>query len=612
MGTSRRQLCVAVMVALTCTCARASVTDTIALDKRLEKNVTIEVVHARLADVAADLTKQTGVTIRAGTSAQDWKPRERKVTIFAEDVPAGDLIHEIAALLDFELTASGKEGQWEYRFWLDRKSRQAEDEAVAASEKENKERITKAYQAALDVADEALGLTYGEALAKRASSPWLAFLGGADTGRACAKILSYLNKQGADSRSQFLAGRVIALNVADMPAEVQQAVRQAAGGTLAGYVERDSDDPVEITSVTIQPSCDDNSYVLPGQMVFGCTAGGLSADDQTYEEAVASLPLVSPNSPLSKFIGEFALRVESGDDPASLEQEFEASLEKDGGLLRRFFDHDSPTRDNPPTDPELTRDIEIKKVGEEPSDPMETGCDPEPAGAYVREISRATGWPVLFESFNSLNNFPALIVPGKQPLYKVLIALEEAGYLWRRQSGILLVWPEDRLARRASEISEALVAHYERLWETQGTLSLDDHAALVSSLTDYQIAKGLWTSRLHGMFDPSICNAEPGYRDMLRLYCSLSKLQKALLVTEGGLPLIQLDGQQWQRMQTILADEMAGVSPYGGVIKLQPTDGYPALSIVVMEHGKEQPQVSSYQFCMPSKNWDDESMEEQQ
>ena len=430
MGYRIGLLLAVLFCALSSVSAQTSITETIALDKRLEKKVTIEVVHTKLADVTDSLAKQTGVTIKAGTSVKDWKPRERKVTIFAKDIPAGELLKEIAALLDFKLTASGKEGRWEYRLWLDRKSRQQEEEAVAASKNADQEKIDRASGTALDVADEALRMTQAEAMAKRESSPWLAFLGGTYTGRGLAKMISYLNKQRPEDRAMFLSGESIEWNVADLPADVQLAVIQAAAGTLARFDAGGSDASGEVTQVTIEPSPDDDSSIITGVLLFGYHAGGSTEDDPPYQQSMGSLPIVNPGSPISKFLGEFAIRAESGSDPQALEQEFEALLmETDGSLVRDYFNHDSPTRDNPPTDPELTREIEIKKVGEGRSDPTETGCDPELAGEYVREISRATGWPVLFESFDSLNNFPALIKLGKQPLYKVLIALEESGYL---------------------------------------------------------------------------------------------------------------------------------------------------------------------------------------
>ena len=42
-------------------------------DPRLDKKVTIAVVHTKLEDVVKQLSEQSGVEIKAGTGARDWK-----------------------------------------------------------------------------------------------------------------------------------------------------------------------------------------------------------------------------------------------------------------------------------------------------------------------------------------------------------------------------------------------------------------------------------------------------------------------------------------------------------------------------------------------------------
>ncbi len=89
--THRTGLLLAILIcSLSAVGVGTSVTDTMDLDRRLDKKVTIEVVHTNLADLAERLTRQTGVTIRARTSNKDWKVRERKVTVIARDMTTGD------------------------------------------------------------------------------------------------------------------------------------------------------------------------------------------------------------------------------------------------------------------------------------------------------------------------------------------------------------------------------------------------------------------------------------------------------------------------------------------------------------------------------------------
>lgn len=586
----------------------ASVTETIDLDKRLDKKVTIEVIHTKLADVAAELTKQTGITIKAGTSVKDWKPRERKVTIQAKDVPAGDLVKEIAHLLGFQLTVSGKEPAWTYSFWQDRKSRLAEDEAVTAGEKAGKERYRKALQGALDVADQALGMTSAEAMAKKASSPWLAFLGGTDSGRALSNILSYFNKQCPDDRSLFLSGKAIDLETADLPPDVQQAVRDAGKSPLAQFGDDGAEEGyTEVTRLTIEPSNVDYAQIIAGEIQF-VSAGSVLAPDgsseqESYVNYMGSLPIAGSDSAIGNMLGEFALELESGRDPDELAAEMESRLDP-AEFAEAFFHRESSTEKNPPTDPELTREIEIKEFRKEVGEPFDVECGPEDAGLFMKELARATGWSVLFESFDELNNLTSLVVLGKQPLYKVLIALEKAGYLWERGEGTLRIRPDDWLTRRAPEISEALIAQYMRLYDKQGRLTLDDVAALVSSLTDTQLVKGLNRTDLGEIVDWQVQDPDgPGVRDILRLYRSMTPAQKAALVSESSLRISQLTADQVQRLKGIIARELPNITMIYAVIDLKFSEDATIahISIAVLKEGATEHEMIEHSLYLPLK-----------
>lgn len=92
-------------------------------DPRLDKKVTLEVSHTKLEDAVKSLAEQTGVVIKAGSGQRDWRVRERKVTIYAKDVPAGQVMTEISKLLGYFLSQDGKKDEWTYLFWQDQKSR---------------------------------------------------------------------------------------------------------------------------------------------------------------------------------------------------------------------------------------------------------------------------------------------------------------------------------------------------------------------------------------------------------------------------------------------------------------------------------------------------------
>ncbi|MCX6377634.1 MAG: hypothetical protein NTU88_16645, partial [Armatimonadetes bacterium] len=119
-------------------------------DKRLDKKVTIEVDHTKLEDVVKSLSEQSGVTVKAGTGTRDWKVRERHVTIRAKDMPLGRMMDEITGLLGYYLSREGKEGEWTYIIWQDKKSRDLEAEMMTAEKEAAAQRAKETRQSAVD------------------------------------------------------------------------------------------------------------------------------------------------------------------------------------------------------------------------------------------------------------------------------------------------------------------------------------------------------------------------------------------------------------------------------------------------------------------------------
>jgi len=76
-----------------------------AADSRLAQKVTYQGGYKRLHAIAEELTKQTGVTIRAGINKQDWRVRDIPVIVCVKDMPLGKLLERIAQCTHVRLVA---------------------------------------------------------------------------------------------------------------------------------------------------------------------------------------------------------------------------------------------------------------------------------------------------------------------------------------------------------------------------------------------------------------------------------------------------------------------------------------------------------------------------
>lgn len=531
-------------------------------DRRLDQKVTVQIIHTKLEDVAASLTKQSGVIVKAGTGTRDWKVRETRVTIQAKDIPLANALDDIATLLGYHISREGKDGEWTYIIWQDKKSRDLEAEMLTAEEEAAAKRASETRQAALDVAEKAAKMTPEEARKLRVSDPTLAYLGGTKSGRGYAQLFASL---GQTERELVLRGKRVILPFESLSPALQQAAMDTAS---SGFLKEQGEGLTPL-QIVISGLSGEASEGLGPLGVEGAIAlmGIPSAGMPDYDPV---LGLGQPMSafllgkPDSKFGKAFAGALTSLDEGASMD-DFEKALDpfiEDESLSTEATARESATETAPPTDPELTREIELKLPAFKHWDPA---YDAKLNGQTIEAISKATGFTVMLESFPDSGLIAPYLKPGKQPVYKIMIGLEKAGLSWKLEHSSLRIRPQDWATMRSYAIPESTLVRYRDALETMGALSLEDLAAMASELTDDQIDKRLFR-------DPDLSYAvtrplggwEGHRRDMLRLYHALSASQQAQLKTEKGLPFDRLTDDQWGRLGTMIADRLGGVYVVNG------------------------------------------------
>ncbi len=595
-------------------------------DIRLDKKVTISVVHAKLEDVVKQLSEQSGVEIKAGTGARDWKVRERKVTIEAKDVRLGTVLEEISKLLGFYLSKSGKKDEWAYTFWQDMKARLLESEMLNAAREAVAQRSVAMRQSALDSASEALKLSPEEAMKKKAEDPWTAYLGGTKSGRGYAQILGYLAGNFPIERDLMLRGKKTTISLESIPPYLQQAIEDTKfGGYMALGAEHMSQEESDMyggltaSQLTVMPMSgfasdqDMASAGWSGMVMINARLPGDLAGDEVPPEVdsmfgggmpLAMFPLARSDSLTGKLFGKMLLAIDEG----MKEGEMEKLMEDEMGnpdLFAETLALESPTEKEPPTDPEMTREVDL---GELPKvNTFEPDTDlPETIGKEVIAVSKAIGKPVLLESFLGSMPMGIFLNSGKQPLYKILIGMEKAGYNWTFGDGTLRLRPDDWALQRSYEIPESTLAKYSEILKNR-EFSLDDLAGLATELTDGQITNTLMEMPEFTFLVMSMqSDFGGGSRELLRLYGSMSSQQKSAVQADPGLGFSQLSGPQWDRLNVIISDEFGGVYVLDGAIVLTTpeadAEGYPyTFDFTVQVGGEETPRTFSRSITVYGK-----------
>ena len=558
-------------------------------DPRLDKKVTIAVVHTKLEDVVKQLSEQSGVEIKAGTGARDWKVRERKVTIEAKDVTLRILLDEVSKLLGFYISKSGKEGEWAYTYWQDLKARQLESEMLSAAREQVAQRSVAMRQGALDSALEALKLSPEEALKEKDKDPWTAYLGGTKAGRGYAQMLDYMANNFPVERDLMLRGKKTTISLENLPPNLQQAAKDVTmGGYMAfagtsGQMNQEAKDmfasltPSQLTIMPMTAFGGDQDMAAAGfggMVVINARLPeelggkmGPEMDSMFGGIPMGMFPLARSDSLMGNLSGKMLLAVEEGmkaEEIGKFIQEQMSSPDLFADTLAR----ESPTEKELPTDPEFMREVELDEL---PKVDITKGLSnlPESIGKEVIAVSKAIEKPVLLESFVGSMPMGMFLKSGKQPLYRILVGMEKAGYVWTLGDSTLRLRPDDWALQRSYEIPESTIARYRDILQKNGEFSLDDLGDLATELTDDQITN---TMMEMPEFRFQMLSMQSGFgegsREILRLYGSLSDQQKGALNADAGLGFAQLSGPQWDRLSAIISDELGGIYIMDGGIRL--------------------------------------------
>ncbi len=563
-----RSFFIVVLAALSVLRAGADISRFDPADPRLDKKITLEVSDTKLDDVAKSLTELSGITVTAGTGARDWKVREQRVTISAKDVPVGTVMDQLTKLHSFYLSREGKPGEWTYMIWQDKKSRDLEAEMLNAENEAEAGRATKTRQATLDLAKKAADMTPEEARKLRDKDPNLAYLGGTKSGRAYSQIFNSLSQTDMDL---MLRGRRISIPFSSLSPQLQKSAMDTTKIGLAGLMDGRTKDLTPLQLV-ISPLRGDIASELVSMGVGGAIAlmglppGGL---DVGYFDPILgagdpmSIYLLSkPDSKFGKAFAGAMFDIEQGVPKEQVMKALDSMFQDDQDMAEASA-QESPTEKTPPTDPELTREVDLGKLTTGSGNPQ----DALSANAVaVHEIAKATGCTVMLEAFTKPAAVSTYLKPGKQPFYKILIGLEKAGYEWKSEEKTLRIRPNDWAVRRSWCIAESTIAYWRERLEKQGCFTIEDMAAMFLGLTDDQIMRTLRR-------DPDVSYAigisgDRGDHELsvLRLYATLSPSQKASLSTREGLWFSNLSDKQWDYIAPVLTDRFAGMSIADGYI----------------------------------------------
>lgn len=495
-------------------------------DARLDRKVTYEARCESVHKVLEDITAQTNVPLRCGTSKRNWQVRDRRVTMFVKDMPLKDFQKALASVLHFSWTTfDGKSGR-SYR--LVQTASQRVEELVETPERPTLvlKKQTARMKAAISGIESITSLSKEDVDRLKTSDPMLYVLAKHPIGKATANLLSNLPPE---AKEALLAQTDYAVQVDELSPEAREAARAfvEAADDFASRVDPDFAEakkrPIDLDGRVIRINADqmpDSSDVMQWSYL-----GTIVIDAGRY----GLFPIMDPKSAATRAMGRLYAQILDGASPKKVF----GNETGDRALIEAMIEtgeFDGLKRDDPDLD--NTVKLDVKQTGVRFIDALAA-------------LSKASGLQIIADHFDpdpSLEDLNAENKLGATVQRFAILADKKV----TKDGNVLLFEDRQRIEKRSWEIPRDLITRVKEA-VADGTFNLDD-AAAVAQLTDAQIMHTLGRSPAPEMETLVGCAGLYCYGKiarMLRLYGSLSASQRALLSSEEGIPVSNLKDSLW-------------------------------------------------------------------
>ena len=519
-------------------------------DGRLAQKVTYEAWHMPLKTILGELSEETGVTLNAGYSKNDWQVRDRRMNVYVKDVTLAQLMNSIARVMKFKWSKNDDLDPPTYRLYADRKllgQLQAEATRLEAELKKEEIRRRKlTVEALADVAD----LSGNELENLREENPYLYVC--ASTG--FAKAMTQMFADEPNLREAFIKGnKTAAIDANMLPPFTQQLCSEAARGCW----------PLDHVTQNRPPLSDSFEEVFPNSQLFLTWMS--SPSEYTQRKKLFYFGNVCGSAESGCFLGDFrypyaeaskawgnaCLDAMEGKLPvgrrwSTVAPHYFPTEDEEANEIEPYFMYD-PVVDHP-DDPDLHKEITL--TGSEEDYKAFKEQDKAAGGRthmrlfyqlLLEAIADAAGMSVVSDSYNVL--LPGrLSLSGKRELVTILDEFAEAQKCnWEKHGSILEFRRRDWFRRRASQIPDEWLKPWRDEIERNGILSLDSYARMVA-LTQEQIEENITS-------DPLLDQCIGDYRRVkgfCSFYAQLSDSQHKLILSETGLDVRLLSPAQWQ------------------------------------------------------------------
>lgn len=514
-------------------------------DTRLAQAVTYNELRKTVSAILDELTKSTGVVLKAGYNSKDWQVRDRKMTIFVKDLPLGALMNSMARVMKFKWERGGKDGAWTYRLFMDRRTLlDAEAQRVREEQRVEDEQAKRRSEGLGQYAK--LGNLTPEDMAKlKTENPFLYMISKAGTeGTGMTNSMGSFFGETPMAAEAISKGQRLDIPSSTLSPNAQAGLARGLKSMMElmskfspGNNRRPLPDDFESNMSRMNVSINKSLEMTKGMPSAGFMLGDITV---SYDGHDMAIPFIDPNSGLAKIIGKAMIESDEGGLPMdevmkNHQTEFISTMAAD---IKAAVGGEPITEH--PDNPALNMKVTLK-----------------PKGNKLQEIAEALAdaakFGVVSDNFN--NAFPASKIPSTEVVLKDL--LDKIGdtyiYNWDTHGTIIELRDRNWFKKRAAQIPEEWLEAWRQELIKTGTIDIDSLAE-IAALTQEQLMSNVFTDdvlRSSGLSGTIFSN-----REQLRLWGSLSQVQRTALMSRDGLNAEMLSPDQSAQVMKLIQSKI--------------------------------------------------------
>jgi hypothetical protein len=485
-------------------------------DPRLQQKITYEAKHKPIKLILADLSKMTGVTLKAGASEQDWQVRDRRMNIFVKDLPLLVFMNSMARVMDFTWDKNIRVDPPTYRVYMDRRRLAAAEAEKTKADQEFRRRMMEQRQKLVDYVRNLPNYTPEDLKQLKEENPYLYLMHERGTDRLMKALLDevpgYEEHFVNYDRILHPPANILSDSTLDLLLE------SAKKGMWFPDELKDMDvDKLRTGRVDL--------YTPTPELVRGdmgwCFGGiGGAVDDQGF--------FIQSMQDCEAPYGNFRSKAEI--EAAETKTSFHDVLESRGPLLEQARREDiraqeemegcEPVTEHP-DEPWLHTKVELALDKD----------DPDSLQNALQSMAKASGYNIVSDSFN-LTNIVGSMSGSEQETGKALATIcDNYGYNWNRHGSILEFRDRNWFKRRRTQIPDEWMDRWKKNFKANGQAVLSDIAQM-ASLPFEQMDENVAADPVFKASEMFVWTLRNG-RGLLSVYNSFTASQRKALMNGG-------------------------------------------------------------------------------